>query len=1282
MASDGSVSIDLLFPANKQTFRSDVELVNDLLKRLGEGTGQNMDDEFNKNINKLSDQSEKTSKKVKTDFDKPIKQEFDADTAKLTDAVKTAKDNSETLKKPVDVPIKGDSHQFDETVDESKSKLHKFPKAVTTKLVANAQKNGIENFGELLHRLPKKQQTELLAKADKGEAIDYEEVLKRIPERLLTSVELNDNASAKLQQIQGAAETTESKFGHLKEIIAGSFIGSALSQTFSVITSGMSDLSSQAIEASDSIFKFKSTMKFGGFGEDEIKKSSKEVKKYADDTVYDLGDVSNTTAQLAANGIKNYMKLTESAGNLNAAAGGNADTFKSVAMMLTQTAGAGKLTTENWNQLTDAIPGASGKLQKAMKDNGAYTGNFRDAMAAGKISSKEFSKAIMELGQQDGAKKAAKSTKTFEGAVGNMQAGIVSKMKDIIDAFGKDKLTDAISGFGDGVSAALGQVEKFVKYLQKNKSSIEKYAPIFKGLLASIMAFTAIVTVTWAAEKLGSAFKVLFGVISDNPFALTVAVIVGIGVALYEAYKHVKPFRDAVNGLWDTMKKLFTGKLGWEKAITKEFNSIVKGFNSWKKSFKKGWSDFWSGLGDTFSDIGKAISNFGKSASKKFSSIWKGITKVAKVAWDGLKKLAGIAFKAIAIVALAPLIVLAASIIKTWEIIKKPTLAAWKLIKKYIVEPIKGAYHDVVDWVTKIWKDMVKIGNHIAKQWNAIWSGIADFFGDIWKQIKRKASAGWDYVKDGVSAAWKWVSKQFHNIWDPIASFFSSVWAKIKRIASAGWNFIKNGVEDAWDAVSKKWRSVWNSIKSFFSNAWSGIKSLAHKGWTFIRDGVSDAWDTVSDKWKKVWGGIRDFFSDIWTDIKKHARNGINGVITWLNKGIKGIDSIIHSFGGKKRAIALIPTFATGTTGAPKGPAVVNDGNGEEAIIDRQQNVHVLHGQNRLVQFEGGETVIPYEASASMYGGMVRHFAGGTNNWTSKLGSWFKDKWDGLVEFIKHPIKSLERIMTTAIDGVTSGTSDLVGNLTPALGKGLINGIEAPFKKLLSGLKTKHEADDTGSSSSTSAKPSGGHMNWLKQAGFPASSFGFINYIVNHESGWNPHATNPSSGAYGLPQSLPASKLASAGKDWRDNPITQLKWMKSYINSRYGGPAGAQAFWAKNHWYADGGITDQPSIFGEAGLESAVPLSAAKADRGYEMLGKSAAYMAARDGLNTNSGFDAKAVMAAVKQGLNGVSGDLQVNVDLDSGAIANATYPKIKAMQAQQLTVVGRGGSIPVGGF
>lgn len=104
-----------------------------------------------------------------------------------------------------------------------------------------------------------------------------------------------------------------------------------------------------------------------------------------------------------------------------------------------------------------------------------------------------------------------------------------------------------------------------------------------------------------------------------------------------------------------------------------------------------------------------------------------------------------------------------------------------------------------------------------------------------------------------------------------------------------------------------------------------------------------------------------------------------------------------------------------------------------------------------------------------------------------------------------------------------------------------------------------------------SPTPTGGHRNWMAQAGIPANEMAGYSQIIAAESGWNPHATNPSSGAYGLPQALPGSKMASAGSDWRTNPITQLKWMKSYVNGRYGSIGRTLAFRRSVGWYANGG---------------------------------------------------------------------------------------------------------------
>ncbi|RYD42347.1 MAG: lytic transglycosylase domain-containing protein, partial [Verrucomicrobiaceae bacterium] len=72
--------------------------------------------------------------------------------------------------------------------------------------------------------------------------------------------------------------------------------------------------------------------------------------------------------------------------------------------------------------------------------------------------------------------------------------------------------------------------------------------------------------------------------------------------------------------------------------------------------------------------------------------------------------------------------------------------------------------------------------------------------------------------------------------------------------------------------------------------------------------------------------------------------------------------------------------------------------------------------------------------------------------------------------------------------------------------------------------------------------------------------FSCFSWIISRESSWNVHAQNPS-GAYGLPQSLPGSKMASVAPDWRDNPATQIIWGAGYMKDRYGSPCGAQSHW-------------------------------------------------------------------------------------------------------------------------
>jgi len=123
----------------------------------------------------------------------------------------------------------------------------------------------------------------------------------------------------------------------------------------------------------------------------------------------------------------------------------------------------------------------------------------------------------------------------------------------------------------------------------------------------------------------------------------------------------------------------------------------------------------------------------------------------------------------------------------------------------------------------------------------------------------------------------------------------------------------------------------------------------------------------------------------------------------------------------------------------------------------------------------------------------------------------------------------------------------------------------------------------TGSSSSSSSSSSGvpvpplgpvdpgtaraDAQNLMPSFGWsPSKFFGCLDNLWSRESGWRYDAANPS-GAYGIPQALPGSKMASAGADWQTNPVTQIKWGFGYIQGRYGDPCAAWAYWQTNGSY-------------------------------------------------------------------------------------------------------------------
>ena len=657
-----------------------------------------------------------------------------------------------------------------------------------------------------------------------AEQYSVEAVLSAVDKGFGNALDMINDKLDKFDNKVGKTESSGSKLGSTFKAMA---LANLAANAVTKVTGDLNSLVSESIKASDAMDKFRSTMKFAGLDNSAIEKSAAAVKKYADDTVYDLDVVANTTAQLAANGIKDYDGLTQAAGNLNAVAGGNADTFKSVAMVMTQTASAGKLTGENWRQLSDAIPGASGKIQEALKKNGAYTGDFRKALEQGKISADEFNQAIMDLGMTDVAKEAATSTKTIEGAIGNMKAGIVTSIMEIIDAIGKDRITGAITALGTFITNGLSLLKIIIPpvisaltwlfdLINRNQAIVSAMAGAFIGFKAAlaiekgINAVSAALNAFKAAQKAATlAQAALNAVMAINPFTIIVLAISALVALLIYFWHTNEGFRNAVKAIWEGIKSAFVQ--AWE---------AIKAA--------------WAGAAEFFSGIWSGIKSGVQGIVQWIAQTWSGAVAVLKVVWDSISNAATTA----------------------WNFIIQSIMS--------VVQPFINTF--VSGW--NILKDGI----------NGVWNGIKSIFQGAWQFIKSVVLGAALLIIDVVSGNFSKLKADLQLIWDGIKNAFSSVWNGIKTIAVTVVTTLVNLVRNAWEGLKQVLTTIWNILKTSATTIWEGLKSA-----------VLSITNALVNTAKSVWEGFRNFFSSLLNGVRNTAVNSWNSIRSSVVSIISGL---------------------------------------------------------------------------------------------------------------------------------------------------------------------------------------------------------------------------------------------------------------------------------------------------------------------------------------------------------------------------------------------------------
>lgn len=729
-----------------------------------------------------------------------------------------------------------------------------------------------------------------------AEQYSVEAVLSAVDKGFGNALDMINDKLDKFDNKVGKTESSGSKLGSTFKAMA---LANLAANAVTKVTGDLNSLVSESIKASDAMDKFRSTMKFAGLDNSAIEKSAAAVKKYADDTVYDLDVVANTTAQLAANGIKDYDGLTQAAGNLNAVAGGNADTFKSVAMVMTQTASAGKLTGENWRQLSDAIPGASGKIQEALKKNGAYTGDFRKALEQGKISADEFNQAIMDLGMTDVAKEAATSTKTIEGAIGNMKAGIVTSIMEIIDAIGKDRITGAITALGTFITNGLGLLKIIIPpvisaltwlfdLINRNQAIVSAMAGAFIGFKAAlaiekgINAVSAALNAFKAAQKAATlAQAALNAVMAINPFTIIVLAISALVALLIYFWHTNEGFRNAVKAIWDGIKAAFVQ--AWE---------AIKAA--------------WAGAAEFFSGIWSGIKSGVQGIVQWIAQTWSGAVAVLKVVWDSISNAATTAWNFIIQSIMSVVQPFINTFVNGWNILKDGINGVWNGIKsifqgawEFIKSVVLGAALLIIDVVTgnfsKLKADLQLIWDGIKNAFSLVWNGIKTIAVTVVTTLVNLVRNAWEGLKQVLTTIWNILKTSATTIWDGLKSAVLSITNALVNTAKSVWEGFKNFFYSLLNGVRNTAVNSWNSIRSSVVSIISGLVGAAQNAWYSFRNGVSNLVSSVSSIFYSLrninlWGAgsaiINGFLNGLrsaWGSVKSF----VSGIASWIrdNKG-------------------------------------------------------------------------------------------------------------------------------------------------------------------------------------------------------------------------------------------------------------------------------------------------------------------------------------------------------------------------------------------------------------
>lgn len=659
-----------------------------------------------------------------------------------------------------------------------------------------------------------------------------------------------------------------------------------------------------------------------------------------------------------------------------------------------------------------------------------------------------------------------------------------------------------------------------------------------QGILARIrerVATAASTAASWAATAAQRAMAagqwLLNAALNANPISLIILGLVAFGAALVVAWKKSDTFRAIVTGAWNAIKAAALFVWNWMKTAL------------WP-----GLKSVWDGLSGAFTSVKDKIVGAWNAIKGKFTSVWNWMSSTFRGWWNGVKML--------------------------------------------LVGPINWAKNEI----HRRWEN-------IKANFTAVWNWLSGTFSRSWAGLKKLLTAPVDAAKTAISGIFGKDDKSgLRGVFNDALTAVKKIWEKLKDIVAKPINgvigIINNPFIKGFNKIGGMVGLTIPEIPTIPAKADGGLVSRAGGG------PIPGPWR--GPKADNVLGVGYDGVPTAWVNPREYVTNV--AATERMNRNFPGALDYINRYGS-------LPGFADG--GIPKTgmswqwqweqirsrfPTARMTSNYRPGARTHGFGNMSYHAIGRAIDIDGSPSTM-----AAVARWIQANYLGQTHDllYTPLWGSqgFYKGKWSTqpastVADHRNHVHWGLEG---NAEKGkslwgkIVGGLSGLVFDKLKGPAFKLIDGAVGKFgggdftKKFLGGLAKKliEKAISFGNDSgggSADAAPSdvSGAVALGKQMaaarGWTGNEWNALYQLWQRESGWRVNADNPTSDAYGIPQALPGSKMATAGSDWRTNAATQIKWGMDYIAGRpdYGTPSRAWAKWQSRspHWYADGGIVE------------------------------------------------------------------------------------------------------------